>query len=127
MSRVIHFEIHAEDPPRAIAFYSKLFEWEFKKWDGPQEYWVIQTGSKKEPGIDGGLVRRRGPIDGQAVIAFVCTVDVKSVDNAISAILTLGGTIVVDKMSVPGVGWLVYARDTEGNIFGVLETAKPSQ
>jgi predicted enzyme related to lactoylglutathione lyase len=30
-----------------------------------------------------------------------------------------GGTIVVPKMPIPGVGWLAYARDTEGSIFGI--------
>ena len=34
-------------------------------------------------------------------------------------IVANGGTIVVPKMPIPGVAWLVYAKDTEGNIFGV--------
>jgi predicted enzyme related to lactoylglutathione lyase len=25
------------------------------------------------------------------------------------------------KMAVPGVGWLAYAKDTEGNIFGIMQ------
>ena len=28
-------------------------------------------------------------------------------------------------MAVPGVGWLAYAKDTEGNIFGLMQ-ADPS-
>ena len=44
MSRVIHFEIHADNPERAIAFYSGLFGWQFKKWEGPMLYWLITTG-----------------------------------------------------------------------------------
>jgi predicted enzyme related to lactoylglutathione lyase len=38
MPRVVHFEIHAGDPSRAISFYEKLFGWKFQKWDGPVEY-----------------------------------------------------------------------------------------
>ncbi len=34
-------------------------------------------------------------------------------------IVANGGTIVVPKMPIPGVAWLVYAKDTEGNIFGI--------
>jgi predicted enzyme related to lactoylglutathione lyase len=30
MSRVVHFEIHAEKPERAIAFYAALFGWRFE-------------------------------------------------------------------------------------------------
>ena len=63
-----------------------------------------------------------GPINGDAVIAYVCTVDVPSVDDAIAKITSHGGTIVLPKMPVPGVGWLVYAKDTEGNIFGSLQS-----
>jgi len=121
VSRVVHFEIHAGNCPRAIAFYSALFGWEFTRWDGPQEYWVIRTGPASEPGIDGGLVPRRGEIDGQAVIAYVCTIEVQAVDEALAKIATLGGQTVVPKMALPSVGWLAYAKDTEGNIFGVMQ------
>ncbi len=41
MPRPIHFEIPAEDPQRAIGFYSSVFGWEFDQWDGPMEYWII--------------------------------------------------------------------------------------
>jgi len=27
----------------------------------------------------------------------------------------------VPKMPIPGVGWLAYAKDTEGNIFGIMQ------
>lgn len=121
MSRVVHFEIHAGDCRRAIGFYQALFAWEFTKWGGPQEYWVIKTGSASEPGIDGGLVPRRGEIDGQAVTAYVCTIEVKSVDESLAKAVTLGGKVALPKMAVPSVGWLGYAKDTEGNIFGVMQ------
>jgi uncharacterized protein len=32
MSRVVHFEIHAEDPQRAINFYANVFGWQFSQW-----------------------------------------------------------------------------------------------
>jgi uncharacterized protein len=119
MPRVIHFEIHVEKPERAVAFYSKLFGWEFTKWGGPVEYYLVKTGPDGQPGINGGLIKRQGAIDGSAVIAYVCTVDVPSVDDYAAKIRALSGTIVVPKMPIPGVGWLAYAKDTEGNIFGI--------
>jgi len=82
----------------------------------------VTTGQAPEPGIDGAILKRMGPINGDAVIAYVCTVDVPSVDDAIAKITSHGGTIVLPKMPVPGVGWLVYAKDTEGNIFGSLQS-----
>jgi predicted enzyme related to lactoylglutathione lyase len=121
MGRVIHFEIHAEKPERAIEFYQDLFDWKFSKWQGPQDYWLIKTGPDHAPGIDGGLVKRQGEIDGKAVIAYVCTLDVNSVDEMTSRIESRGGLVVMPKMAVPGVGWLAYCKDPEGNIFGIME------
>lgn len=122
MPRVVHFEIHAAEPERAIRFYHELFGWQFNKWAGPEDYWLIITGPKEEPGIDGGLVRRRGIIDGQAVLAYVCTVDVRSVDATVNTALKHGGSLALEKMAVPGVGWLAYLKDTEGNIFGIMQS-----
>src|SRR5437868_1922439 len=94
MPRVVHFEIHAENPERAVEFYKNLFGWEFTQWAGPQEYWIIKTGPDHQRGINGGMIRRRGDIDGMAVIAYVCTVDVASVDATAQKVAVLGGTIV---------------------------------
>lgn len=123
MPRVVHFEVHATDPDRLVAFYTGLFDWSFQKWDGPMDYWMIQTGPPEEPGIDGGLVRRRGaaPIYGQAVSSYVCTVDVPSAQAAITRAVELGGTVALPVMPIPGIGWLGYAHDPDGNIFGVMQ------
>ena len=121
MSRVTHFEIHAESPERAVAFYKSVFSWEFTKWEGPMEYWLIKTGPDDKPGINGGLIKRNGTIDGTAVIAYVCTVDTDSIDATTKKALAAGGTVVVPKMAIPGIGWLIYCKDTEGNIFGIMQ------
>jgi predicted enzyme related to lactoylglutathione lyase len=122
MPRVVHFEIHADNPERAVAFYSKVFGWSFKSWGGPMPYWLITTG-ENGPGINGGLVPRRGPApaDGQAVNAYVCTVDVPNIDEFSGKALAAGATVALPKMPVPGVGWLAYFKDSEGNIFGMMQ------
>lgn len=87
------------------------------------DYWLIHTGPADQPGIDGGMMARRGqdPVEGQAVNAFVCTVDVAVLDTALARVATLGGQVALPKMAVPGVGWLAYAQDTEGNLFGLMQ------
>ena len=35
--------------------------------------------------------------------------------------LATGGTMALPKMPVPGVGWLAYVKDTEGNILGMMQ------
>ena len=123
MPRPIHFEIHATDPDRVQSFYRTLFGWQFQAWAGPMDYWVITTGPATEPGINGGLLRRRGspPADGQAVNAFVCTVDVPNVDATLAQLESAGGTMALPKMAVPGVGWLAYVKDPDGNICGIIQ------
>ena len=121
MPRVIHFEIHAGDPDRAIKFYKNLFDWTFQKWEGPMEYWLVTTGPNDQPGINGGLLRRQGEIDGQAVIAYVCTIDVADIDASLKTAEANGALVAVPKMPIPGMGWLVYCKDTEGNIFGMMQ------
>jgi len=123
MPRVVHFEIHATNPEKVIAFYTELFGWTINSWGGPSEYWMIQTGEGGAHGIDGGLLRRRGPApqDGQCVNAYVCTIDVPDVDAFQKKAESLGAAVVVPKMTIPGIGWLVYCKDTDGNIFGMMQ------
>jgi len=122
MPRPVHFEIQAENVERAIAFYRELLGWEFSQW-GKEPYWLVKTGEKGTPGIDGGLLPRRGPgpADMQAVNAFVCTIDVADLDAMVKRATELKGSIVLPKMPIPTVGWLAYAKDTEGNIFGMMQ------
>jgi predicted enzyme related to lactoylglutathione lyase len=116
MRRPIHFEIPAEDPERAIAFYQAVFGWTFQKWDGPMPYWIVMTGPSNEPGINGGLMPRRDPAQ-----PCVNTVDVPDLDASLATVAANGGQTVVPKMPVPGVGWLAYCKDTEGHIFGMMQ------
>ena len=74
-----------------------------------------------EPGINGGMMQRHGPIDGQAVIAYVCTATVTDLDAVFTKALDSGGAVALEKMAVPGVGWLAYIKDTEGNILGLMQ------
>jgi predicted enzyme related to lactoylglutathione lyase len=123
MSRPVHFEIQAADPNRAIAFYTALFGWSFNKWAGPADYWLIKTGEAGTMGIDGGLLPRKGPPPAamQAVNAYICTIGVDNLDSSLKRLGELGTAVVVPKMAVPGIGWLAYANDTEGNMFGMLQ------
>jgi uncharacterized protein len=116
MPRPVHFEIPADDPERAIAFYRDVFGWTFQKWDGPMPYWLVTTGGDDEPGINGGLLPRPQP--GAPVVN---TIGVPSLDASIKAVESKGGRTVVPKDAIPGIGWLAYCTDTEGNTFGMLQ------
>ncbi|MHB0977512.1 MAG: VOC family protein [Candidatus Aquicultorales bacterium] len=117
MPRVIHFELPVDDPDRAISFYETVFGWEIKKWEGPMEYWLVMTGPEDRPGIDGGLMKRTHP-----EATTVNTIDVPSVDEFLEKIQANGGEVVMPKDAIPGVGWFAYCKDTEGNMFGIMES-----
>ncbi len=122
MSRVIHFEIQASEPQALVDFYTALLGWSFKKWEAA-EYWLIETGPDDQPGINGGLLPRPSgaPLEAQVVNAFVCTAQVASLDAALAKAVELGGGVALAKMPVPGVGWLAYIKDPDGNIVGLME------
>jgi predicted enzyme related to lactoylglutathione lyase len=122
MGRTVHFEIQASDPQQLIDFYSAMFDWSFSKWEGG-DYWLVGTGEVGQPGINGGLLPRRGPRpeEGASVNAFVCTVDVEDLDKSLQKLTEQKGIVAVPKMPVPGVGWLAYAKDPDGNIFGMMQ------
>jgi predicted enzyme related to lactoylglutathione lyase len=119
MPRPIHFEIHADDLPRAQAFYAALFGWSFVEYM-PGFYYQVITGPDSEPGINGGMVKRRGGA-GDKVIAYVCVVGVPDIDAAIAKFTDLGGEVALPKHPVPKIGWNFYGKDTEGNVFGIFE------
>lgn len=126
MPRVAHFEIHATEPAKLAAYYRELFGWKMQHL-AHIDYWLIDTSEGGEPGINGGLLQRRGPkpADGQAVNAFMCTVNVTSVDTFRAKAISLGGTEALPKMAIPGVGYVAYCKDPDGNIFG-LHQADPN-
>lgn len=128
MTRVVHFEIPVDEPERAISFYKEVFGWEINKWEGgSMDYWLIKTGEDPEPGINGGLMRRMKPTDGESATAFVCTVGVPNYDAYAEKIKKAGGKKVTEKTEIPKMGWMSYFKDTEGNTFGIMESMPNAQ
>ena len=74
-------------------------------------------GSDKEPGINGAIMRRQQPAS-----TVVNTVDVPNPESYIKRITTNGGKVVMPKTQIPGVGYFAYCQDTEGNVFGIIQS-----
>jgi predicted enzyme related to lactoylglutathione lyase len=118
MKRVVHFEIYTNNPEAMQPFYRDVFGWKFKKFEGgPVEYWLVTTGDDKEPGINGGLLRPRK----DQSPGTINTIAVPSLDETIRKIEQRGGKVCVPKMAIPTIGWLAYAQDPGGNVFGLME------
>lgn len=130
MCRIVHFEIQAQDPERAARFYRDVFGWgihELVVPAGPAKdenrFWLVMTGPETEPGVNGGIVFRRGPApDADTPMkGFLCTMSVASLEQYTDRVTHSGGSIVVPRMAIPGIGWWARCTDTEGNAFGMLQ------
>lgn len=114
-ARPVHFEFMTSSPAKTAEFFSKAFGWAASKWDGPMEYHLVNTGDCAG-GINGGI--GMSP-DGKPATCNV--LGVESLDAAIGAVTQAGGQIVMPKMAVKGVGWLAYAAEPTGIVFGMME------
>lgn len=124
MNRPVHFEIQADQPERAAAFYKDIFGWSIEKWTGASwDYWIVMTAPKDstEQGINGGLLKRPAqmPPEQCGTNSFVCTMDVVDFDQTAEKILAAGGKVAMPKFALPGMAWQGYFFDTEGNTFGI--------
>jgi predicted enzyme related to lactoylglutathione lyase len=128
MNKIVHFEIVAIDPMRAIDFYTKALGWEFKKFEGSggdMEYWNVICAPQNTPNaINGGLRKEMGTDVKErtkSVNGFINFAAVEDIEDILKKVESSGGEIMQPKMSVPKVGWLAYCLDTEGNMFGVIQ------
>ena len=123
MSRVVHFEIQADDLERAKAFYGSVFDWSFEDWGAVTgtPYWGITTGPGDQPGINGGILQRPAPAPApeQGTNGYVCTMQVENYDVTERRILDAGGQVALPKAALTGMAWQGYYLDTEGNTFGI--------
>ena len=117
----VHFEIPADDVARAKTFYEKTFGWSIKPFPMPagDEYFVVTTKKPGEPGIDGGLMKRKMP--GQP---FTNYISVTSIDAMNQTIQANGGTIVLPKQEIgQGMGWISAFTDPDNNLMGLHQMA----
>ncbi len=83
---------------------------------GAVDYWLITAGPDDEPGINGATTPHKLPEQ-----VTVDTISVTSVDDATKKVVEAGRTVMRSKQVVPGIGYLAYCTDTEGNVFGVMQ------
>jgi predicted enzyme related to lactoylglutathione lyase len=115
MSKIVHFEIPADDPQRASAFYRDALGWEVSRW-GDEPYWLVRAGEDDEPGANGALVAR-----GDLHRAPVLIAGVADMDDALHRVESCGGKVAQGKLPVPGMGWSAYVIDPEGNTIGLFQ------
>ncbi len=116
MPRVTWFEYFTEDTEKDLAFYKDVFGWDSQQW-GEMPYWLVMTGDKAEPGIDGAMAPP--PMEGTPKV--VLTISVDDNDAFTEKAVAAGATVAVPKRAVPGSGWLTYLSDPAGVVFGIMQ------
>ncbi len=115
-NRVMHFDLNSPDTDKTIAFYSEVFGWKFENYTfGEDAFWGITTG-KEGVGINGGMV-----VSPDGIASMVNVIDVSDIDAYVEKVVQNGGTIVVPKMPVEGMGYCAYFKDPTGIFLGVFQ------
>jgi predicted enzyme related to lactoylglutathione lyase len=112
--QIVHFEIPADDVKRARAFYKELLGWQFSNPPGYDDYWAVDVGEDACHGI--AMMARQNPDHGPTNY-----IGVESVAGTLANVEQLGGSVLVPRSSVPGMGWFAHCQDTEGNVFALWE------
>ncbi len=120
MNNLAHFAIHSDDVERTRQFYTEVFDWKFNPY-GPPNFYQIRTGNDDNPGIRGALQERVIDPQDEPIRGFECTISVESLDATMERVIANGGSIVLDKCSIPGVGSLFKFTDTEGNLVVAMQ------
>jgi predicted enzyme related to lactoylglutathione lyase len=123
-NRVVHFEIEAADRDRATKFYAQAFGWQMQQMGEEMgNYVVVTTGDPKEPGgINGGIYVTPPEAGGAKELnAYSCVIGVENVDQAMDKVKSAGGQLLGEKQDIPGIGTFMRCKDTEGNIFTILQ------
>jgi len=126
MTHLAHFAINANDVSRARRFYERVFGWKFTAW-GPPDFYQIEMGAEAPVAVMGALQKRRDLVPGQPTVGYECTISVPSIDATAKAVLANGGTTVMEKSVIVGVGTLMFFQDPEGNVFGAMQFDKNAE
>jgi uncharacterized protein len=129
MDPLVHFELPVDDMARAKKFYSSIFGWKLDDWKMPDGSVYVgahttaideKTRVPNKPGaINGALVQRSSTIK-----APIFAIHVDSIDSYTGKIEAAGGSVVMPKVSIMGMGYYAYLSDSEGNTIGLWEDAK---
>jgi predicted enzyme related to lactoylglutathione lyase len=113
---IVHVEIPTTSNDDARRFYSALFGWNVQVYP-EMDYAMFEAEGGPGggfPKVDNELVKPGG------VLVYVGTDDI---DASLSKAESLGGSTVVPKTEIPGVGWFGIFSDPTGNRIALYTSA----
>ena len=113
---VVHFEICGSDYEKTKTFYSELFGWRPKEWEGgPSKYGLVEPAGDRA--IGGGLMAT----DGRFPTFVTFYVQVDDLQKYLDKANELGGKTILPPTPIPGVGASAMFADPDGNMIGLFK------
>src|SRR5450432_1016643 len=110
---IVHAEIRSSDPDATRAFFGSLFGWTYPTQGAFPGYTFVETG------VPGALYTAISPLQGDDdLVTFF--VGVQDMAAAIADTVRLGGRVVQDPVTVPGVAFALIA-DPQGHVVGLAQ------
>ena len=113
---VVHAEIRSSDPDATRSFFGDLFGWTYPTEGAYPGYTFVDTG------VPDALYTAISPLQGESDSGGRVTffVGVDDMDATIADTTRLGGRVVQEPVTVPGVSFALIA-DPQGNVVGLAQ------
>jgi predicted enzyme related to lactoylglutathione lyase len=116
-NKIMWLEMASTNVPASAKFYGDLFDWPIVT-DEKMNY-TMTAFEQGETGMGFSDTNdERSSVEPGSVLVYV---DVADVDATIARAQGLGAPVYVDKMEVPGVGWMAVFGDPGGNRIAVMQ------
>ena len=110
---IVHAEIRSADPDATRAFFGELFGWTYPNEGALPGYTFVDTG------VPDALYTAISPLQGDSdLVTFFVGVD--DMDDSVQRAVKLGGRVVQEPVSVPGVSFALIA-DPQGHVVGLAQ------
>ena len=110
---IVHAEIRSADPDATRAFFGELFGWTYPNEGALPGYTFVDTG------VPDALYTAISPLQGDGdLVTFFVGVD--DMDDSVARATKLGGRVVQEPVSVPGVSFALIA-DPQGHVVGLAQ------
>jgi len=111
-------EMASEDPAATRKFLERVFRWNFRSVQMPQgEYLSFEL-----PGGGRGGIRPTQPTESPSSLSYI---RVNHLDLARERVVRAGGTIVLPRVDVPGMGSFFWFKVPGGPILACWQDAEP--
>ena len=118
--RVTHIAVNADDDGVTQAFYEGLFDWRFE----PYYPGFVRTVLPAAAEVVAAVQTRRELVPGVRANGPEVTIEVDDLGVVLGRVEELGGSVVMDRATIPSVGDLAFLTDPSGNVVGAIEYAR---